>query len=277
MKGIHKLTQKLINSLFELEQAASERFWTVEDRSAWKDELLRFAETKKAAQLKPYLREWTAKSTSKTALAEVTLLDDELVRIFGHQENLLAADTDNEDAADGNNPTSNGQISGVFLGPGFWLNDHWHSTEQRLRSQLEFSCQQGHLVFRNGFFNSAADILMAAELGFTGIQIHAHTLDLFQLQMAIELARDCRLCPIVSAATPEELELAVQTDAPHLGLCYFPEQSNHEQSAFVQQAITQIPKDCTRILFAAIKNASELNYLSQLPFDCIFHFGALPV
>jgi indole-3-glycerol phosphate synthase len=151
--------------------------------------------------------------------------------------------------------------------------DNWHAIEQNLRSHLEWSRERGHLVFRNGFFNSSADILMAAELGFTGVQIHVHSMDLFELQMALELARDCRLCPIVSAANVEELELAIQTDAPHLGLCFFPEQSSHEQMQFVQQAITKIPKDCTRVLFGSIRSESELSYLSHLSFDCIFRFG----
>ena len=277
MEGTPQLNHRLIESLIELENAAAEQFWVSEDRSAWKEELLSFAESKKPLQLKPYLNESADHPAGHPLLANVTFLDGELMRIFGNPIKQSTLNPNEDNFSIEKQYPENERVSGLFLGPGFWMGEQLHSLEQNLRSHLEWARQQGHLVFRSGFFNSSADILMAAELGFSGVQIHVHSLDLYELQMALELARDCKLCPIVSAATTKELELAIQTDAPHLGLCFFPGQNGHEHIQFVQQAITQIPKDCTRVLLGAIKNESELSYLSHLPFDCIFQFGAKQV
>lgn len=275
MEGNTRLNHALINSLVELETAAALRFWASEDRTAWKDEILRFAETKHPLQLKPLLAQSKGGNKTKPILAEVALLDDELIRIFCPQLPHPTHDQTHSQTSVKANTQQTDLVSGLFLSPGFWLNENWEQFEVELRSHLEAHRQEEKLVFRTGFFNNAADILMAAELGFTGIQIHVHTMDLFELQMAIELARDCKLCPIVSAATLKELELAIQTDAPHVGLCFFPGQNAHEHELFVQRGITQIPKDCTRILFASLKSSTELNYLSQLPFDCIFQLSAV--
>lgn len=266
------MTQKIIQSLIELEAAAASSFWVSEDRSAWKEELLRFAETKSTPQLKPHLSERPERALHRPLFAHVDICDDELIRIFGGEVMPRESDEDQTKSMFSIETQNAKNISGVYLSPGFWMEDSWQLAELEFRKLLEQARQNEKIVFRNGFFNQAADILMTADLGFTGIQLHVHHLDLFELQMAVELARDCRLCPIVSAATYEELELAIQTDAPHLGLCYFPGLDNHEQEAFIQRAILRIPKDCTRTLFASIKTEAELNYLSSLPFDLVFQF-----
>lgn len=268
------MSQRIIDSLIELEVAAANRFWQDEDRSAWKDEILRLAENKDTAQLKPHLTQSPEPLRTGITCAQVLVGDEDLKvalmrRSHDKSKSHSLAHQDSIPS-----PFSSQSLSGIYLRPGFWVQDTWYEQEQQLRTALSDARSNGTLVFRNGFFNQMADILLTADLGFSGIQIHVHNLDLYELQMAIELARDCRLCPIISAAGLDQLELAIQTDAPHLGLCFFPDQDLQEQLSFVQRAIPRIPEGCSRILFGSILDQSEMAYFSHLQFDAVFQFNS---
>jgi hypothetical protein len=91
--------------------------------------------------------------------------------------------------------------------------------------------------------------------------------------MAVELARDCRLCPIVSAADEDQLEQVVQTDAPHIALCYFPDKSAELAARFVQRSLPRIPNNCSKILLAATQTNNEAQLLSKLGFDLALQFN----
>lgn len=264
------MTQRIIDSLIDLEIAAANRFWQEEDRSAWKDDILRFSENKNTAQLKPHFNQSNEQMRTGMTCAQVLIGDEDLKAALTRRS--PDKPKPHATATEGRSPSQT--LSGIYLRPGFWMQETWHEQEQQLRTALSDARSHGTLVVRNGFFNQTADILLAADLGFSGIQIHVHNLDLYELQMAIELARDCRLCPILSAARLSELELAIQTDAPHLGLCFFPDQDLQEQLSFVQRAVPQIPDGCSRILFGSVLDESEMNYFSHLHFDAVFQFNS---
>jgi hypothetical protein len=275
------LNHPIIDTLAQLDSAAAQQFWNSEDRSVWKDDLLRQSETLDILTLKQFLP--TSISEDKTARTAIpvfsTFMWDKDLRNCFIQKSSERSSSDEQEAQfqfileqlAACNQTS---LMGIMLRPGFWMTESWPDEEERLRNTLRIARKNRVLVFRNGFITHHADILLAADLGFTGVQIHAGDLDLFELQMAIELARDCKLCPVVSVSNEAQMEQVIQTDAPHIALCHFPSEGHESTIRFIQNALPKIPSNCTRLLMTASRSESELQLFGRLGFQAIIHFGS---
>jgi hypothetical protein len=273
------LNHPVIDALTQLEWAAAQQFWNSEDRSVWKDDLLRQCETRAILALKKFMaNNFTEDKSNRTAVPVFPALmwDTDLRQCFTRQpaETIQLQNSNHfQLALDTLSESEPGSLIGMMLRPGFWMTDSWPAEEEQLRSALKTARANETLVFRTGFLTHQADILLAADLGFTGIQIHAAQLDLYELQMALELARDCKLCPLVSVSNPAEMEQVVQTDAPHIALCHFPTDGQELSMRFVQQALPKIPNSCSRLLITASCTESDLQLLGRLGFQAIIHLG----
>ncbi|MBM3382408.1 MAG: hypothetical protein FJY29_08205 [Betaproteobacteria bacterium] len=273
------MNHPVIEALTQLEFAAAEQFWNSEDRSAWKEDLLRQSETLTLVSLKKFITPPAGEekpTRTQVPVFPATIWDSDLRQCF-YSKSVDAHEASEPDtfqiALSRLTQSDAGTLMGVMLRPGFWMNETWADEEDLLRNALKAAREKQTLVFRTGFFTHPADILLAADLGFTGIQIHAGQLDLYELQMAIELARDCKLCPVVSVSTEAEMEQVVQTDAPHIALCSFPGEGQDASLRFVQNALPKIPNNCTRILMTANRSEQDLQLIGRLGFHAIIHFG----
>jgi len=269
------LSHQLIDSFVELERVAAQEFWKSEDRTAWRDDLLRKSETRDLLTLKSYLGRAPAPLKSPD-IFPVLMWDSDLRRCFRSVISTDSEETSSNEqfsaALNELNGMSPSSVAGIFLRPGFWMTESWQMEENELRDALANARRTNSLIVRCGFLTQHTDILLASDLGFSAIQIHAGSLDIYELQMAIELARDCRLCPIVSVATEEEMEQAVQTDAPHIALCHFPMEGKEQTAKFIQNALPRIPANCTRVLMTAATNDAEVTLLTRLGFTSAFQF-----
>lgn len=269
-----QLSHQLINTLVELEIAAARAFWNAEDRDAWRNDVLRQRETRELISLKQLLKLSNLKQKPETQYQILLTWDQDLLRCLSgtvipeHYPQLTFRDT----LSHLRNADSK-SIAPLFLRPGFWMCESWLEEENDLRECLSLAHEKGVMILRCGFLTQQADIYLTADLGFSAVQLHAHGLDLYELQMAVELARDCRLSPIVSASNEEELEQVLQTDAPHIALCYFPSGVREQSARFIQRALPQIPNNCTKILFAATEQHSEIQLISRLGFDLAVQFN----
>ncbi len=270
------MSHPLIDSFVELERVAAQEFWKSEDRTAWRDDLLRQCETRDLLSLKSYLGRASG-SLKSPAIFPVFMWDNDLRRCFSIANSINSQETtSNEPFSTVLNSLKNlspSSVAGLFLRPGFWMTESWQVEENDLRDALANARSTNSMIVRCGFLTQQADILLASDLGFSAIQIHAGSLDLYELQMAIELARDCRLCPIVSVATEEEMEQAIQTDAPHIALCHFPMEGIEQSAKFIQSALPRVPANCTRVLLTAAANTAEATLLTRLGFTSTFQFN----
>lgn len=270
------MSHPLIDSLVELERVAAQEFWKTEDRTAWRDDLLRQCETRNLLTLKSYLG-GASGSLKSPAIFPVFMWDSDLRRCFSiaHSKNVQETPSIEpfSTVLHSLKSLSPASMAGVFLRPGFWMTESWQTEETELRDVLASARSRNSMIVRCGFLTQHADILISSELGFSAIQIHAGSLDIYELQMAIELARDCRLCPIVSVATDEEMEQAIQTDAPHIALCHFPMEGIEQSAKFIQSALPRVPANCTRVLMTAAANTAEATLLNRLGFTSTFQFN----
>jgi hypothetical protein len=265
--------QALIDSFLELERAAADCFWKSENREAWRDDLLRLRETQNILPLKTQfdLSE-SAQQKQKTRDGSILLWDSDLIRCL----TTSSPPTSDEDSFRAVVHTLSGMqkhtLTGLFLRPGFWMQPTWPEQEFPLRTALSRARENGAFIIRCGFLTQASDILWAADLGFSGIQIHAQGLDLFELQLAIELARDCRLSPVVSVSSFAELELVLQTDAPHIALCHLSSTGKGSTTHFMSEGLSRIPKNCSRLVIATALPASEIRALGKSGLDAALFF-----
>ncbi len=199
---------------------------------------------------------------------EVLTWDEDLLRCFS-QVGQPSAHRNFEAIIERIQNIESGQVLGLLPRPGFWLDENWHEQEDILRESLSIAKKKQALILRCGFVTEQSDVLMAAELGFSGVQIHAAGLDLFELQMLIELARDCRLSPIVSISDTEQMNTMLQTDAPHVALCCLAGEGFEDSIRFVQNALPGIPSNCTKILLAAALEEKEVMNFARLGFQTV--------
>lgn len=259
------MNHPVIETFIELERRAAMEWWSLEDRTSWRDDLLRRKDTQQVLSLKSCLK-------TDLTVSTIAVWDPDLRRCFS----VLATETDIDpfSAAIARLMTlSSEELFGLALRPGYWLSEEWSEEEESLRRALTHAQNQGAVVFRSGFFTEQADILMTAELGFSGVQIHVADLDLFQLQLLLELSRDCRLSPIISVENEEQLDIVLQTDAPHIALCYLPGSKNDQGIRFLQKALPLIPRNCTRMLLSGSQNPDNLQMLRHLGIQCILAFS----
>jgi hypothetical protein len=259
------LNLQVINTFVELESTAARHWWSSEDRMAWRDDLLRRRENLEPAALKACL-------ASGLNIIPVHLWDSDLRQCFTQVDSAATAENapgifQQLDALQAN------QLCAVFPRPGFWMESSWTEEEPSLRDALARARDSRALVLRCGFVTEQTDVLMAADLGFSGIQIHAAELDLFELQYLIELARDCRLSPVVSVENSKQMEIVLQTDAPHIALCCLAATGREQAIRFVQQTLPRIPANCTRIVVAGGFSQTELQHLGNLGAGTILCFG----
>lgn len=275
------MSHPLIDALTELEEASSKAFWTGEDRTAWRDDLLRQSLSRDLVSLQKLissLAENREPHQTGRELIHVSMWDSDLQRCFGNNstdEAQLQYNQHFEETLNRIETSTANTVVPVYLRPGFWMNESWIQEEEPLRRSLAAARSQNALTLRCGFLTQQADIYLAADLGFSAVQIHARGLDLYELQMAVELARDCRLCPIVSAANEDEVEQVIQTDAPHIALCYFPDKAAELSARFVQRTLPRIPNNCSKILLAATQTNAEIQLLTKLGFDLAIQFNPI--
>ncbi|NBW80518.1 hypothetical protein EBR21_02075 [bacterium] len=245
----------------ELERSAARIWWSSEDRAAWRDDLLRRLDSQPTLFFKSFLKESCPRF-------EVLTWDEDLLRCFSTTRQQHPVRNFGEIVEKIQN-IEHAHVLGVLPRPGFWLTDTWHEEEDILRESLSVAKKKQALVVRCGFVTEQSDILMAAELGFSGVQIHAAGLDLFELQMLIELARDCRMSPIVSISDSEQMNTMLQTDAPHVALCCLAGEGFEDSIRFVQSALPSIPSNCTKILLAAALDEKEVMNFTRLGFQSV--------
>ncbi|MEN9809272.1 MAG: Indole-3-glycerol phosphate synthase [Pseudomonadota bacterium] len=256
---------QVINTFVELEKTAAQHWWTAEDRTAWRDDLLRRRENIEPAALKTCLG-------SGLTIVPIHLWDSELRQCFMQVD----ADPEEQDATDlfaQLDALQANQLCGLFPRPGFWMESSWSEEESALRDALTRASATRALVLRCGFITEQTDVLMAADLGFSGIQIHAAELDLFELQFLIELARDCRLSPVVSVENSKQMEIVLQTDAPHIALCCLAANGREQSIRFVQQTLPRIPANCTRMIVSGGFSQTEMQHLGNLGAGTILNLG----
>lgn len=281
------MSHPLIDALAELNRVAAMEWWSSEDRSAWRDDILRQRESLELLSLKSYLFETPASEQNaashlaqpEPATIPTWLWDADLLRCFFPEKYQQPdADLSTEEGSyfatvmarlDALAPAT---ACALLLRPGFWMSEAWVSEEQILRESLERAREKKILTIRAGFLSEQSDILMSAELGFSGIQIHAADMDLFQLQLSIELARDCRLCPIVSVENFQQMEQVVQTDAPHIALCGLPGMGYDSTLRFIQKSMPNIPSNCTRVMLVGTLTASEKAVFAKMGAHCFLSF-----
>jgi hypothetical protein len=259
------LSRQVIDTFTALERQAADLWWTQEDRSVWRDELLRAKNNEALFSLKDFFGK-------ELSIFPISMWDEDLSRCFSsHLEDSRAVRFQKILTAF---PSAEQLpfLSAIALRPAFWLDDDWHSTEELLRSALQKAQWQKAPVLRFGFFTQQADILMSADLGFAGIFIYADHLDVFELQLLVELARDCRLVPVVMAADFEQLEVSLQTDAAHLALCCLRGSDFESALRFVQEAVPRIPHNCTKLLVSGAITESEAIYFHRLGVQGVFSF-----
>jgi hypothetical protein len=255
------LSHPVIDTLVELESSAARIWWSSEDRAAWRDDLLRRLDSQPTLFLKSFLKQ---PSTG----FEVLTWDEDLLRCFSQTRQPSTARTF-ESIAEKIQTVESGQILGLMPRPGFWLTETWHEEEDILRESLSIAKKKQALIVRCGFVTEQSDVLLAAELGFSGVQIHAAALDLFELQLLIELARDCRLSPIVSISDTAQMQTLLETDAPHVALCCLAGEGFEEAIRFVQDALPGIPSNCTKILLTAALDEKEVMNFARLGFHSV--------
>lgn len=255
------LNHRVIDTLVELERSAARVWWESEDRTAWRDDLLRRLDTHSPLQFKAFLNQACGRP-------EIFAWDDDLLQCFSPATQITETRTF-DDLISKIHMLKSNQVLGLIPRPGFWLTESWHEEEDLLRQALAGAKEKQSLVVRCGFLTQQSDVLMAADLGFSGVQIHADGLDLFELQLLIELARDCRISPIVSISNRSQVETVLQTDAPHIALCCLAGESYEESIRFVQEALPGIPANCTKILIASAFEEREIANLGRLGFQSV--------
>lgn len=259
------MNHPVIKSLTELERAAAVDWWESEDRFAWRNELIRRCEAIEILPLKSCL-------AVIPALLRIRMWDADLMGCFSLPSES-AEDTQFSTLIDELNNLEKEALYAIAPRPGFWMSEEWREQEESLRSALKKAKQSGALVVRCGFVSEQSDILMAADLGFSGIQIHAADLDLFQLQLLIELARDCRLTPVVSVEDQNQLETVLGTDAPHIALCCMNGDKYEWAIRFVQQSLPRLPHNCTKLIFSSAATETDVRLFGRLGMSGIFSFG----
>lgn len=266
----------LIDSFIELERAAADCFWKSENRTAWRDDLLRLRETANILPLKEQFissEEHSVKQSFREA--PVLMWDEDLLHCFTGCQLQKNEQEAFQHVIELLKTKHRNTLTGIFLRPGFWMNTSWTEQEAPLREALSSAKENGGFIMRCGFLTQPADILWTADLGFSGVQIHARGLDLFELQMAIELARDCRLSPVVSVSSPDELELVLQTDAPHIAICQLATPSKGTAFNLLSEALARIPKNCSRLLMTKAMTQNEIRLLLKQGFDAILFYTAI--
>lgn len=256
---------QVIDTFVELEKTAAQHWWSAEDRTAWRDDLLRRRESVEPAALKGCLG-------SGLNIIPVHMWDSDLRRCFAQPDADPAAD-DAAELFNQLNALQTNQLCGLLPRPGFWMESSWSEEEITLRDALARARASGALVLRCGFITEQTDVLMAADLGFSGIQIHAAELDLFELQFLIEMARDCRLSPVVSVENSKQMEVVLQTDAPHIALCCLSANGREQSIRFVQQTLPRIPANCTRMIVSGGFSQTEMQHFGNLGAGTILCFG----
>jgi hypothetical protein len=258
------LNQSIINDLCELEQAAAQQWWHSEDRLAWRDELLRACELRQFISIRNCLngstplipvRVWDSDLDSCFSIPSAETEDERFFNLISELENL---EKDNALA--------------IALRPGFWVSDSWPEHEEALRTALLKARAANATVVRCGFLCEQAEILMTAELGFTAIQLHASELDIFELQLLVELARDCKLTPIVSIENEKQLETVLGTDAPHILLCCLKGSGYEAAVRFVQQALPRLPEACSKLLLTSQAGQADVQLFRKLGMQGILNF-----
>lgn len=260
----HLLNHPSIKILAELERSAAQQWWATEDRTSWRHGIVRNAEKLPLLSLKTCL---------DAAVSDIFIYtwDADIARCFSLRESEVGH-FDFTSLTNILRTLEKNQVMGIFPRPGFWLSDSWTEKEDDLREALQQARRVQALIIRCGFTTDQADILMAADLGFTGIQIHAGDLDIYQLQLLVELARDCHLSPIVSIENAEQLETALQTDAPHLAFCCLPGGGYELSIRFLNQSLPRIPKNCTKLVFTALKEPNTREHFRHMGLHAVLSF-----
>jgi hypothetical protein len=259
------VNQSIIKTLSELEAAAAQNWWETEDRFAWREELLRTCESLDFIPLKGCL-----KNSPQTV--PVKIWDEDLASCFS-SVNFDTEVAEFEKVISETQKLNKDDLLAMALRPGFWLSENWPAQEEPLRTALQKARFARALVVRCGFLSEQAEILMTAELGFSGVQIHAADLDVFQLQFLIELARDCRLTPMVSVENEKQLETVIGTDAPHIILCCMKDSGYEAALRFVQQSIPQLPENCTKSLITGPTGQTDIQLFGRLGLNAVLTFG----
>ncbi len=259
------MNQSIIKTLGELEQAAARQWWNSENRLAWRDELLRTCEDRTFVPLKTCL-------TQSAQLMPVRIWDTDLLSCFT-AENIESEEDLFLRIANETEGLAKDAPLAIALRPGFWMSETWTLQEDILRSAMQKARLSKALVMRCGFLSEQADILITADLGFSGIQIHVSDLDVFQLQLLIELARDCRLTPIVSVENNSQLETVLGTDAPHIVLCCMKGSGYEAALRFVQQSLPRLPQNCTKLLLTGTASQTDVQLFGKLGLNGLLSCG----
>jgi hypothetical protein len=259
------VNQSIIKTLSELETTAARNWWEMEDRFAWRDDLLRTCESRDFIPLKGCLK-------NMPQSIAIRIWDEDLATCFT-SGSFESEDSEFDKIILETRNLNKDDLLAMALRPGFWLSENWSVQEEPLRAALQKARLSQALVVRCGFLSEQAEILMTAELGFSGVQIHAAELDVFQLQFLIELARDCRLTPMVSVENQKQLETVIGTDAPHIILCCMKGGGYEAALRFVQQSIPQLPENCTKLLITGSTSQTDIQLFGKLGLNAVLSFG----
>ena len=116
------MSHPLIDSFVELERVAAQEFWKSEDRTAWRDDLLRQCETRDLLSLKSYLGSASG-SLKSPAIFPVFMWDNDLRRCFSIANSIKSQETtSNEPFSTVLNSLKNlspSSVAGLFCAQGF--------------------------------------------------------------------------------------------------------------------------------------------------------------